>query len=105
MTTKFFWHESRRLVVILSDQTLAEYVARHNALPPANEWMRVLPIEQTTPLYRAQGELIGEGAEPVIVFRAPEQPVEALHWYGGLISLIATLRRAVTKYEMNVRTA
>jgi hypothetical protein len=101
MTTTFFWHESRRLVVILSAETLTQYVARHTALPPADEWLHVLPIKQNIPLYRAQGELISGGAEPVIVFRAPEQPVEAMHWHGGLVSLIATLRSAVTKHEMH----
>jgi hypothetical protein len=100
MTTKFFWHEERRLVLILPHQDLDDYVARHNALPPAREWERVLPVEQTTPLHRAQGELMDQGAEPVLVFKAPEQPVEAMHWNGGLVSLIATLRRAVAKHLM-----
>jgi hypothetical protein len=106
MTTTFFWHETRSLVLILSDRrTLADYIAQHTALPPADEWERVLPLPQSTPLYRAQAALIHEGAEPVLVFKAPEQPVEAMHWYGGLVHLIATLRRAIATYEKYVQTA
>jgi hypothetical protein len=105
MTTKFYWHEDRRLVAVLVHRDIQQYITDHPALPPADEWTRVLPYEQNTPLYRVQGALLDRGAEPVLVFRALKQPVETMHWYGGLVNLVATIKQVVSAYKTEPWTA
>lgn len=101
MPTKFYWHETARMVAVMNNRDIDAYLLDHPALPgPGPEWISILPIESRLPLEDARKHLLDNGAEDIPVFRAWQQPTRIMKWSSTLVHLIATLKNANARNQL-----